>query len=101
MIKYYADQRNSEKSKVNTYDLTKYDSIDCKILKDSFNILKSYDSILINEGPSFLDLVEIWEQLALLKKISIISSFNVGFRMEPFPVIFQKLIKWITKSLLF
>ena len=73
--------------------MTKYDSIDCKILKDSFNIFKSYDAILINEGPSFPVLVEIWEQLAILKKISIIASLNGGFRMEPFPVIFQKLIK--------
>ena len=87
MIKYYADQRYSEKSEVITHDLTKYDSIDCKYLKDSFEILKSYDVIGIDEGQFFPDLVDICEQLALLKKTIIIAALNGDFRMEPFPVI--------------
>ena len=87
MIKYYADKRYSEKSEVITHDLIKYDSIDCKCLKDSFEILKSYDVIGIDEGQFFPDLVEICEQLALLKKIVIIAALNGDFRMEPFPVI--------------
>ena len=87
IIKYYADKRYSEKSEVITHDLTKYDSIDCKYLKDSFDILKSYDVIGIDEGQFFPDLVEICEQLALLKKIVIIAALNGDFRMEPFPVI--------------
>ena len=65
----------------------KYDSIDCKNLKDSFETLKSYDVIGIDEGQFFPDLVEICEQLASLEKIVIIAALNADFRMEPFPVI--------------
>ena len=87
MIKYFGDQRYSDKSEVVTHDLVKYDSIDCKNLKDSFDILKKYDVIGIDEGQFFPDLVEICEELALLKKIVIIAALNGDFRMEPFPVI--------------
>ena len=93
MIKYYADQRYSEKSEVVTHDLIKYDSIDCKNLKDSFEVLKLYDVIGIDEGQFFPDLVEICEQLALLRKIVIIAALNGDFRMEPFPVISQIISK--------
>lgn len=87
MIKYFGDQRYSEKSEVVTHDLIKYDSIDCKNLRDSFEILKKYDVIGIDEGQFFPDLVEVCEELALLKKIVIIAALNGDFRMEPFPVI--------------
>ena len=87
MIKYFADKRYSEKSEVVTHDLIKYDSMDCKILGDSFKILKNYDVIGIDEGQFFPDLVEICEKLVLLKKIVIIAALNGDFRMEPFPVI--------------
>ena len=87
MIKYFADKRYSEKSEVVTHDLIKYDSMDCKNLGDSFEILKNYDVIGIDEGQFFPDLVEICEKLVLLKKIVIIAALNGDFRMEPFPVI--------------
>ena len=87
MIKYFADQRYSEKSEVVTHDFIKYDSINCKNLKDSLETLKKYDVIGIDEGQFFPDLVEICEELALLKKIIIIAALNGDFRMEPFPVI--------------
>ena len=87
MIKYFADKRYSEKSEVVTHDLIKYDSIDCGNLGDSFEILKNYDVIGIDEGQFFPDLVEICEKLVLLKKIVIIAALNGDFRMEPFPVI--------------
>jgi len=87
MIKYFADQRYSEKSEVVTHDLIKYDSIDCKNLRDSFDIIKKYDVIGIDEGQFFPDLVEVCEELALMKKTVIISALNGDFRMEPFPVI--------------
>jgi len=87
MIKYYADQRYSEKSEVVTHDLMKYDSLNCKNLKDSIEVLKKYDVIGIDEGQFFPDLVEISEELALQKKIIIIAALNGDFRMEPFPVI--------------
>ena len=87
MIKFYADQRYSEKSEVVTHDLMKYDSIDCKNLRNSMEILKKYDVIGIDEGQFFPDLVEVCEELALLKKIVIIAALNGDFRMEPFPVI--------------
>ena len=50
MIKFFADKRYSEKSEVVTHDLIKYDSIDCKNLRDSFETLKNYDVIGIDEG---------------------------------------------------
>ena len=87
MIKYYADKRYSEKSEIVTHDLLKYDSIDCKNLKDSIDIIKKYDVIGIDEGQFFPDLVEVWEELASLNKIVIIAGLNGDFRMEPFPVI--------------
>ena len=87
MVKYFEDKRYSEKSEVVTHDLIKYDSIDCKNLGDSFEILKNYDVIGIDEGQFFPDLVEICEKLVLLKKIIIIAALNGNFRMEPFPVI--------------
>ena len=87
MIKFYADQRYSDKSEVVTDDLMKYDSIDCKNLRDSIEVLKKYDIIGIDEGQFFPDLVEVCEELALLKKIVIIAALNGDFRMEPFPVI--------------
>ena len=87
MIKYFADQRYSDKSEVVTHDLIKYDSIDCKNLRDSFNIIKNYDVIGIDEGQFFPDLVEVCEELTLMKKTVIISALNGDFRMEPFPVI--------------
>ena len=87
MIKYFADQRYSDKSEVVTHDLIKYDSIDCKNLRDSFHIIKNYDVIGIDEGQFFPDLVEVCEELALMKKTVIISALNGDFRMEPFPVI--------------
>lgn len=87
MIKFFGDKRYSEKSEVVTHDLIKYDSIDCKNLTDSFEIIKNYDVIGIDEGQFFPDLVEVSEKLALLNKIVIISALNGDFRMEPFPVI--------------
>ena len=41
----------------------------------------------IDEGQFFSDLVEISEELALMKKTVIIAALNGDFRMEPFPVI--------------
>ena len=75
------------KNKKNHHDLIKYDSIDCRNLTDSFETLKNYDIIGIDEGQFFPDLVEISEKLALLKKTVIIAALNGDFRMEPFPVI--------------
>ena len=87
MVKFYADQRYTEKSEVVTHDLIKYDSINCKILRDSFDTFKNYDVIGIDEGQFFPDLVEISEKLAHLNKTVIIAALNGDFRMEPFPVI--------------
>ena len=87
MIKFFADKRYSEKSKVVTHDLLKYDSIDCKNLGDHFEKIKNYDVIGIDEGQFFPDLVEICEKLALMKKTIIIAALNGDFRMEPFPVV--------------
>ena len=91
MVKYYADQRYSEKSEVVTHDLVKYDSINCKLLRNSFEKLKQYDVIGIDEGQFFADLVEVCEELALMGKIILIAALNGDFRMEPFPVI-QRII---------
>ena len=91
MVKFYADQRYTEKSEVVTHDLIKYDSINCKILRDSFDTFKNYDVIGIDEGQFFADLVEICEELALMGKIVLIAALNGDFRMEPFPVI-QRII---------
>lgn len=91
MVKYYADQRYSEKSEVVTHDLIKYDSINCKLLGNSFDTLKQYDVIGIDEGQFFSDLVEVCEELALMGKIILIAALNGDFRMEPFPVI-QRII---------
>ena len=87
MIKFFADNRYSEKSEVVTHDLIKYDSIDCKNLRDSFDIIKNYDVIGIDEGQFFPDLVEVCQELVLLKKTIIIAALNGDFRMDPFPVI--------------
>jgi thymidine kinase len=87
MIKYFADKRYSEKSEIVTHDLLKYDSIDCKNLRDSFDLLKKYDVIGIDEGQFFPDIVEVCQELALLKKTVIVAALNGDFRMEPFPVI--------------
>ena len=87
MVKFSGDQRYSDKSEVVTHDLIKYDSIDCKNLRDSFEILKIYDVIGIDEGQFFPDLVEVCEELAMLKKTIIIAALNGDFRTEPFPVI--------------
>ena len=91
MVKFYADQRYTDKSEVVTHDLIKYDSINCKILRNSFDTLKEYDVIGIDEGQFFADLVEVCEELALMGKIVLIAALNGDFRMEPFPVI-QRII---------
>ena len=91
MVKYFADQRYSEKSEVVTHDLIKYASINCKKLRDSFDTLKHYDVIGIDEGQFFEYLVEVCEELALMGKIVLIAALNGDFRMEPFPVI-QRII---------
>ena len=91
MVKYYADQRYSQKSEVVTHDLIKYDSINCKILRNSFDTFKEYDVIGIDEGQFFADLVEVCEELALMGKRVLIAALNGDFRMEPFPVI-QRII---------
>ena len=91
MVKYYADQRYSQKSEVVTHDLIKYDSINCKILRNSFDTFKEYDVIGIDEGQFFADLVEVCEELALMGKIVLIAALNGDFRMEPFSVI-QRII---------
>ena len=91
MVKYYAGQRYSQKSEVVTHDLIKYDSINCKILRNSFDTFKEYDVIGIDEGQFFADLVEVCEELALMGKIVLIAALNGDFRMEPFPVI-QRII---------
>jgi thymidine kinase len=87
MIKYFADNRYSEKSEVVTHDLMKYDSINCKNLRDHFEKLKQYDVIGIDEGQFFPDLVEVCQELALMKKTIIVAALNGDFRMEPFPVV--------------
>ena len=87
MIKYIADKRYSEKSEVVTHDLLKYDSIECKNLRENLEKMKNYDIIGIDEGQFFPDLVEVCEELALMKKTIIIAALNGDFRMEPFPVI--------------
>jgi thymidine kinase len=87
MIKFIADKRYSEKSEVVTHDLLKYDSIECKNLRENLEKIKTYDVIGIDEGQFFPDLVEVCEELALMKKTIIIAALNGDFRMEPFPVI--------------
>ena len=87
MIKYFADKRFTDKSEVVTHDLLKYDSIECKNLRDFFDKIKNYDVIGIDEGQFFPDLVEVCEELALMKKTIVIAALNGDFRMEPFPVI--------------
>ena len=87
MIKFFADKRFSDKSEVVTHDLLKYDSIECKNLREHFDKIKNYDVIGIDEGQFFPDLVEVCEELALMKKTIIIAALNGDFRMEPFPVI--------------
>jgi thymidine kinase len=87
MVKYFADKRFTEKSEIVTHDLLKYDSIECKNLREHFDKLKNYDIIGIDEGQFFPDLVEVCEELALMKKTVIIAALNGDFRMEPFPVI--------------
>ena len=87
MIKFIGDQRYTKKSEVVTHDQIKYDSIDCKSLTESFDLLKDYDIIGIDEGQFFPDLVEICEKLAHLNKTIYIAALNGDFRMEPFPVI--------------
>jgi len=56
-------------------------SIECKYLFESFDKLKQYDIIGIDEGQFFPDLVE----LVLLKKIVIVAALNADYKMEPFP----------------
>jgi thymidine kinase len=93
MIKFFADKRYTEKSEVVTHDLLKYDSIDCKNLRDHFDKIKSYDVIGIDEGQFFPDLVEVCEELALMKKTIIVAALNGDFRMEPFPVVAKLISK--------
>ena len=87
VIKFFADQRYTDKSEVVTHDLLKYDSINCKNLRDHFEKIKNYDVIGIDEGQFFPDLVEVCEELALMKKTVIVAALNGDFRMEPFPVV--------------
>ena len=93
MIKFFADKRYTDKSEVVTHDLLKYDSIDCKNLRDHFDKIKSYDVIGIDEGQFFPDLVEVCEELALMKKTVIVAALNGDFRMEPFPVVAKLISK--------
>ena len=93
MIKFHADKRYSNKSEVVTHDLVKYDSIECQNLLNSFDILKNYDVIGIDEGQFFPDLVEACEKLSLLKKIVIVAALNGDFRREPFQVVSRLLSK--------
>jgi thymidine kinase len=93
MIKFFADKRYSEKSEVVTHDLIKYDSINCQKLSDSFDLLTKYDVIGIDEGQFFPDIVEVSQELALLKKTVIVAALNGDFRMEPFPVISRLISK--------
>ena len=93
MIKFFADNRYTEKSEVVTHDLLKYDSINCKNLRDHFEKIKNYDVIGIDEGQFFPDLVEVCEELASLKKTVIVAALNGDFRMEPFPVIAKLISK--------
>ena len=87
MVKFHADKRYSEKSEVVTHDLVKYDSIECKNLLHSFDILNNYDVIGIDEGQFFNDLVKACEKLAQENKIVIVAALNGDFRMEPFPAV--------------
>ena len=93
MIKFFADKRYTDKSEVVTHDLLKYDSIDCKNLREHFDKIKSYDVIGIDEGQFFPDLVEVCEELALMKKTVIVAALNGDFRMEPFPVVAKLISK--------
>ena len=93
MIKFHADKRYSSKSEVITHDLVKYDSMECKNLYDSFELVKNYDVIGIDEGQFFDDLVEFCEKLAFLKKIVIVAALNGDFRMSPFPVVSRLISK--------
>ena len=93
MIKFFADKRYTDKSEVVTHDLLKYDSIECKNLRDHFDKIKSYDVIGIDEGQFFPDLVEVCEELALMKKTVIVAALNGDFRMEPFPVVAKLISK--------
>ena len=60
-------------------------SIECKYLFESFDKLKQYDIIGIDEGQFFPDLVEICQKLVLLKKVVIVAALNADYKMEPFP----------------
>ena len=93
MIKFHADKRYSSKSEVITHDLVKYDSLECKNLYDSFELVKNYDVIGIDEGQFFDDLVEFFEILVFLKKIVIVAALNGDFRMNPFPVVSRLISK--------
>ena len=93
IVNLFANKKYSENSEIVIHDLIKYDSIDCKQLSDYIDILKKYDVIGIDEGQSFPDLIEICEELALLKKSVIVTALNGDFRMKPFPVISRLISK--------
>ena len=93
LIKFFSDKRYSEKSEVITHDLLKYDSIDCKNLREHFDEIENYDVIGIDEGHFFPDLVEVCEELALMKKTVIVAALNGDLRMEPFPVVAKLISK--------
>lgn len=93
VIKYKSDNRYSVDS-ISTHDHQLYKASSCENLLDLKNLVDSYDTIGIDEGQFFTDLLEFCDLCVLKGKTIIVSGLDADFKLQPF----GKIIHLIPKA---
>ncbi|EAY18496.1 ThyB, putative [Trichomonas vaginalis G3] len=92
VMKYDKDQRYST-DKVSTHDQYMHDAIPCNELMPHFNECLAYETIGIDEGQFFPDVVEFSEKLANYGKTVIVAALDGTFQRKPFGSVLELMAK--------
>ena len=92
VMKYNKDQRYSVE-KVSTHDENMHDAIPCAELMPHLNTCLAYDTIGVDEGQFFPDIVEFSEKLANYGKTVIVAALDGTFQRRPFGHVLELMSK--------
>ncbi|KAJ4457524.1 putative Thymidine kinase; cytosolic [Paratrimastix pyriformis] len=84
VIKYKRDTRYTREECICTHDQATMSAFSCDTLADAARFVSEYDTIGIDEGQFFPDIVEFADRLADAGKIVIVAALDGTFQRRPF-----------------